>query len=179
MNRAFLLFLPAFVVGSSLAAQTTQASGANPAVSTVKQLWTGLTGYITQAAEEMPEADYAYRPTPAVRSFGQQIAHVAGAQNLICAAALGETTRSEDEIERTMTKKADIIAALKASTEYCARAYAQADAVTQQQKTQLFGQERTRFHALTLNATHNAEHYGNIVTYMRLKGMVPPSSRGQ
>ena len=176
MKRALLLLLPAIVAGSQLPVQT--ASSANPAVSTVKQFWTDITGFVTQAAEDMPEADYAYRPTPEVRSFGQLIGHIAGAQNLICANALGEPARSEDEIEKNVTKKADLIAALKASTEYCARAYAQTDAATQQ-LTQVFGRERTRFHALTLNTTHNAEHYGNIVTYMRIKGMVPPSSRRQ
>jgi len=70
----------------------------------------------------------------------------------------------------------ELVAALKASTEYCARAYAQTDKAAQQ-STKLFGQERTRLYALALNATHNAEHYGNIVTYLRMNGIVPPSSR--
>jgi uncharacterized damage-inducible protein DinB len=139
-------------------------------------LWQQLTEYITTAAAELPETTYAFRPTPEVRSFGQLIGHIAGAQYLICAAALGDPPRAEDEIERTRTTKADLLAALKASTEYCARAYAQRD-LTAQQSTTLFGQTRTRLYALTLNATHNAEHYGNIVTYLRLNGIVPPSSR--
>jgi len=149
---------------------------ANPAVETTRMLWQQMTGFVTQAAEDVPESLYSYRPTAEVRSFGELIGHVAGAQNLICGAALGEAGRSEDEIERTQTTKAGLIAALKASTEYCGRAYAQTDAASQQ-RTQLFGAERTRLFALTLNATHNAEHYGNIVTYMRINGMVPPSSR--
>ena len=129
-----------------------------------------------QAAEDVPESLYGSRPTAEVRSFGELIGHVAGAQNLICAAALGEPARTEDEVERSQTTKAGLIAALKGSTEYCGRAYAQTDAASQQ-RTQLFGAERTRLFALTLNATHNAEHYGNLVTYMRINGMVPPSSR--
>jgi len=68
------------------------------------------------------------------------------------------------------------VAALKASTQYCGRAYAQTDKAAQQ-KVKLFGQERTRLFALGLNATHDAEHYGNLVTYLRLNKMVPPSSR--
>jgi uncharacterized damage-inducible protein DinB len=153
-----------------------QAQAGNAAVSTVHSLWQQLTGHITTAAAELPESTYAYRPTPEVRSFGQLIGHVAGAQYLICAAALGDPPRAEDEIERTRTTKADLLAALKASTEYCGRAYAQTD-LAAQQSTTLFGQTRTRLYALTLNATHNAEHYGNIVTYLRLNGIVPPSSR--
>jgi hypothetical protein len=101
---------------------------------------------------------------------------VAGAQYLICSAALGEPPREEDAIERTATKKADLVAALKASTDYCNRAYAQTDAAAQG-KTRLFGQEQTRLYALTLNATHNGEHYGNLVTYLRINKIVPPSSR--
>jgi uncharacterized damage-inducible protein DinB len=113
-----------------------------------------------------------------VRSFGQLIGHVAGAQYLICAAAMGEPAGAEDDIEKSRTAKADLVAALKASTEYCARAYQQTDA-SAQQATKLFGQQQTRLYALTLNATHNAEHYGNLVTYLRINGMVPPSSRQQ
>ena len=151
-------------------------AGANPAVNTTRMLWEQMTGHITTVAEELPESTYAYRPTPEVRSFGQLIGHVAGAQNLICAAALGEPAKEEDEIERTRTSKADLVAALKASTQYCARAYAQSDKAAQGQ-TKLFGQQRTRLYALVLNATHNSEHYGNIVTYLRMNGIVPPSSR--
>ncbi len=167
-----------FLIPLALAAITTGAAAqqANPAVETTRMLWQQMTGYVTQAAEDVPESLYSYRPTAEVRSFGELVGHVAGAQNLICAAALGEPARSEDEIERSQTTKAGLIAALKASTEYCGRAYAQTDAASQQH-TQLFGAERTRLFALTLNATHNAEHYGNIVTYMRINGMVPPSSR--
>lgn len=151
-------------------------AAAGSAVGTTRMLWEQITGYITTAAEELPESTYAYRPTPEVRSFGQLIGHVAGAQYLICAAALGEPAREEDEIEKTRTGKADLVAALKASTQYCARAYSQTDQAVQGQ-TRLFGQQRTRLYALILNATHNGEHYGNIVTYLRMNGIVPPSSR--
>jgi uncharacterized damage-inducible protein DinB len=151
---------------------------ANPAVSTARMLWEPMVGYITSAAEELPESTYAFRPTPEVRSFGQLVGHVAGAQYLICAAALGDPPRKEDDIEKTRKTKAELVAALKASTQYCTRAYGQTDKDALQ-KTKLFGQERTRLYALGLNATHDGEHYGNIVTYLRLKGIVPPSSRRQ
>jgi uncharacterized damage-inducible protein DinB len=141
-------------------------------------LWEPMVGYITSAAEELPESKYAYRPTAEVRSFGQLVGHVAGAQYVICAAALGDPPRNEDDIEKTRKTKAELVAALKASTQYCARAYGQTDTAAQQ-KTKLFGQERTRLYALGLNATHDGEHYGNIVTYLRLNGIVPPSSRRQ
>jgi uncharacterized damage-inducible protein DinB len=172
-----LFLLVSLVAGLPLHAQARPAApAANPAVGTSRTLWTQITGYITTAAEELPESTYAYRPTPEVRTFGQLIGHVAGAQYLICGAAVGDPERTEDEIEKTRTTKAALVAALKESTAYCAKAYAQTDAAAQQ-PTKLFGQPQTRLFALALNATHNAEHYGNIVTYLRMNGVVPPSSR--
>ena len=162
--------------GTALAAQTEKPASGSPAVSTARMLWEQPTKYITTVAEELPESTYAYRPTPEVRTLGQLIGHVAGAQYLFCAAALGEPERQENDVEKTRTRKADLVAALKASTKYCERAYAQTDR-TAQQGAKLFGQERTRLYALGLNANHNAEHYGNMVTYLRLNGIVPPSSR--
>jgi uncharacterized damage-inducible protein DinB len=153
-----------------------RAQAGSAAVGTTRELWQGLAAYITGAAEDMPEAKYGYKPVATVRSFGQIIGHVAGSQYLICAAALGDPPRAEDEIEKSKTTKADLVAALKASTEYCKRAYAQTDAAAQGQ-TELFGAKRTRLYALGLNATHDGEHYGNLITYLRMNGMVPPSSR--
>src|SRR5688500_18231993 len=95
---------------------------------------------------------------------------------MIGATALGEKASNEDDIEKSTTTKAGLIAALRASTEYCQRAYAQSDAASEGATT-LFGRPSTRLRALVLNATHNSEHYGNLVTYMRIKGMVPPSSQ--
>lgn len=169
---AVLLLVSATPAMSQMAA----GAAANPAVSTTGKLWEQMTGYIVKAAEQVPESDYAFRPIPSVRTFGQLIGHVAGAQNLICGAALGEKLGGEDDIEKTKTTKADLTAALKASTGHCRRAYAQSDAASASM-TKLFGQDQTRLFALNLNTTHNAEHYGNIVTYMRIKGMVPPSSQ--
>jgi len=172
-----LLFTALSLAGAPMGAQAQAGNAsANPAVNTTRMLWEQLTAYITAAAAELPESTYAYRPTAEVRSFGQLVGHVAGAQYLICAAAMGEPPREEDEIERSRTSKAELLAALEASTKYCGRAYQQTDRAAQQ-GTKLFGQERTRLYALGLNATHNAEHYGNIVTYLRLNGIVPPSSR--
>jgi uncharacterized damage-inducible protein DinB len=175
MKRPFLSVL--VLAGLAGLAQAQQpAAPPDVAVRTVRDLWQSMTNYVTQAAAEVPDSLYAYKPVATVRSFGQLIGHVAGAQYMICAAALGDPPRGEDEIEKTRTTKTELLAALRASTEYCGRAYAQTDAAAQQ-RTQLFGQERSRLAALGINATHNAEHYGNLVTYMRMNGLVPPSSR--
>ena len=141
-----------------------------------KENWKGMITNVTAAADEVSEANYAFKPTPEVRSFGQLIGHVAGTQNLICAAVLGDKVPAEDAIEKTAKTKAALVAALKASTAYCEKAYAIAPAKFGE-SIEMFGGKQTKIAALTLNAVHDGEHYGNIVTYMRLKGMVPPSSK--
>ena len=184
MKNTLLVFALAAVLPSAAAAQAADlraappelAKPANAGVSAMRDVWKMMTDNVTAAAEEMPDSAYAFKPTPDVRSFGQLIGHIAGAQRLMCASALGEKAGSEDDIEKSMTTKAQLLPALRESTAYCARAYAQTDARASRM-TKFFGQDQTRFFALSLNAAHNAEHYGNIVTYFRLKGMVPPSSR--
>jgi uncharacterized damage-inducible protein DinB len=165
----------------SLTASSLPAQAAPPAadasVAAVRMFWQQVTNYVTQSAKDMPEDKYGYRPTPEVRTFGQLIGHVAGAQRMFCDIATGKTPSSEDDIEKSVTTKAGLIEALEASTAYCNAAYAQTDAATRA-PVDMFGQKVTRFHALVLNGSHNAEHYGNIITYLRINGMVPPSSRG-
>ena len=171
---AVLLAVPALTHAQQAAATAADPAGAGLAA--IRDQWKGVTDNVTKAAEAFSEADYAYRPVASVRTVGEMIGHVAGAQFSICAAALGEPARAEDDIEKSAKTKAALIKALKESTEYCARAYAQAPSATLA-STQLFGRSAPRMHALALNAVHNGEHYGNLITYMRMKGMVPPSSR--
>jgi len=178
MKRPVIVALLLAFPVSVLNAQTSDEA-ADQSVGTTRALWQQLSGYVTQAAEDMPEAKYGFKPTPDVRSFGELIAHVAGSQYMFCAAATGDSARAEDDIEKKkMTGKAELVAAMRASNEYCARAYHQTDDASAA-KVKLFGQEQTRLYALMINATHDAEHYGNIVTYMRLNNMVPPSSKRQ
>jgi uncharacterized damage-inducible protein DinB len=153
------------------------AGSENASVTAVRSMWEMMANYAVRSAEMMPDDKYSYRPTPEVRTFGEIIGHLAGAQDMICAVALGEQPPAEDAVEQAATTKAALIAALKASNEHCGRAYGQTDADTRA-AVQLFGRDATRFHALVLNATHTGEHYGNLVTYLRINGMVPPSSQG-
>jgi uncharacterized damage-inducible protein DinB len=172
MKLVRLLPIAWMALPTVVAAQTGSAGG----VSTQRELWKDITRNFSLAATEVPESLYAFRPAPTVRTFGQIVGHVAGSQFSMCAVALGEPARPEDAVERSKTTKADLVAALQASTEFCEKAYAQTDAVAQRQ-AELFGRMRTRLWILGLNAIHNGEHYGNLVTYMRIKGLVPPSSR--
>jgi uncharacterized damage-inducible protein DinB len=177
MTRSILLHgaLLAAVVVPASAQQQTNAPAAN-AVATQRQLWMDVTRSIQRAAEQMPEADYAFRPVESVRTFGQLIGHIAGAQNHMCGTALGESHGGEDDVEKSATSKAALVEALKASTAICEKAYAQSDVQAAGAVT-MYGRDRTRLYAIGMNTLHNGEHYGNIVTYMRMKGMVPPSSQ--
>jgi len=173
--RKTTLLLIALVVAAPALAQGMKGAPAPGAVETLRGNFNYVKGYILASADQMPEAEYAFKPTPEVRSFGQLVAHVADANNMFCSSILGESNPAPG-VEKSKTSKADLVAALKASYEYCGRAYALADADTGT-KFKLFGQEVNRLSALLMNTTHNWEHYGNVVTYLRLKGQVPPSSK--
>jgi len=134
-----------------------------------------VTAWIEHAAGKMPEEEYAFKPDPAVRSFGQILGHVADANYSFCSGVLGEKSPSPD-VEKTKNTKAELRAALHDAFAYCQRAY---DALTDAAATETikaYGQERNKLGVLWFNASHNLEHYGNLVVYMRQKGIVPPSS---
>ena len=137
-----------------------------------------IKGNVVKAAEQMSEENYAFKPTPDVRSFGQLVGHIANANYMICSMASGAANPSKADIEKTVTSKADLTKAVTDSFAFCE---AQFDAMTPAQSAEsikLFGgMTMPRLSALYFNTAHDFEHYGNIVTYMRLKGMVPPSSQ--
>jgi uncharacterized damage-inducible protein DinB len=127
------------------------------------------------AAEKMPEENYSFKPTPDVRSFGQIVGHVADSQYFFCALATGEPPQQKN-IEKTKTSKADLVAALKEAVGYCQKAYAGMTDAQGAQMTKLMNFDMAKLTVLSVNTAHMDEHYGNLVTYLRLKGIVPPSS---
>ncbi len=154
----------------------------NPIANGVRVAWDGAKRNLTRSAELMPEADYGFRPVDTVRTFGQILAHVAGANYVFCSAAKGETSpHAEAAFEKTATTRAQIIKALNESIAYCDAAYAALDDTRAGETVALpFGMGKgARSLPLILNTGHLQEHYGNLVTYFRIKGMVPPSSQGQ
>ena len=170
MLRVILAAAAVPAIVSSAAAQSLSATAE------ARTLWKSIIGNLNQAADELPESLYSYRPTPDVRTMGEMFAHVAGSQKMYCAMALGDKAPDEGDVEKTAKTKAAIVAALKESNTYCERAYAQSDDKVKA-SVDIFGQQRSRYYALIANASHDGEHYGNIVTYMRLNKLVPPSSR--
>ena len=171
-------------VTTSVQAQTTDGGfgeSASPSMaSVVKSMHAIIRRNLAEAAEAMPADEYAFKPTPEVRSFGQVIGHVAFGNFLFCAMAKGEPPPSATNYERTATDKAALVKALRDSLAYCDDVYA---ATTDANFSQLIkvpgpkgATESSRGSALVFNTTHNNEHYGNLVVYMRLKGHVPPST---
>ncbi len=160
----------------ALAITGTAQAQAGTAVSGVSTPYTVAKRFLTAAADQMPEADYGFRATEQVRTFGQLVGHVADANYLLCSIAAGEENPSKASFEKTLTAKADLVKALRDSFGYCDGKYVMADAKALEEAT-LFGMKTNRVGVLAFNAAHDMEHYGNIVTYMRLKGMVPPSSQ--
>ena len=145
-------------------------------VNSIKPLYEQFRGWIVSSAEQAPGELYSYQPTPEVRTFGKLIGHVAGANYIFCSGATGEANPNSANLEE-LTSKARLVEELKKAFAYCDGAYEMAESKAMEQTT-FFGQENTRLWVLNFNATHNAEHYGNLVTYMRINGMTPPSSQG-
>jgi len=130
---------------------------------------------LVRSAEKMPEENYNFKPTDAVRSYGQIVGHVADAQYMFCSVALGEKNPGL-KIEQTKTTKGDLVAALKDAVAYCDKAYDSMTDASGSQMVKLFDMDMPKLGALNINNMHDMEHYGNLVTYMRLKNIVPPTS---
>jgi uncharacterized damage-inducible protein DinB len=181
-NRLYLGFalLAVFPVGlfGQEASQTPAAPPANPITASEKGLYSFVSKAVIGAAEKMPEENYSFKPTPDVRSFGQLVGHVADASYLFCSQASGEAPVKKD-IEKTKTSKADLVAALKDAVGYCNTAFEGMTDAKGSQMVKFFDFNIARLSLFSLNTAHTDEHYGNMVTYLRMKGLVPPTSENQ
>lgn len=135
-------------------------AGASETAAAMQKGFGELSGWVTKAADMVPPDKYSYQPTATVRTFGQLIAHIADGQNYYCGRAAGEKIEWSDAVEKGGTDKATLVAKLKQSTDACNAAYG-----GNGQAGQLIG-----------NIGHTSLHYGNIITYMRMMGLTPPSS---
>ena len=138
-----------------------------------------MSNSVVRAAEKMPEENYSFKPTPEVRSFGQLVGHEADANFMFCSKAAGETNPYTASIEKTKTSKADLVAALKDAVAYCSKAFDGMTDAKGSEMIQMFSFHMAKLTILSLNTAHTDEHYGNMVTYLRLKGIVPPTSESQ
>lgn len=165
-----------FAQGSTPApAHTAAAAPVNPISASTNQMYTMLSGVVIAAANKMPEENYSFKPTPEVRSFGQLVGHLADSQYYFCSMVSGEEHPS-GSAEKTKTSKAELVSALKDAVAYCRSAYAAMTDAKGAEMTKMMNMDFAKLTVLAANTAHDYEHYGNMVTYMRLKGIVPPTS---
>ena len=170
-----LLSTPVFAQSQAPSAGKPEQPEANPFSTFNKFAYARIKTILVASAEKMPEDNYSFKPTDAVRSYGQIVGHVADAQYNFCSIALGEKSPGL-KIEQTKTTKADLVAALKESVAYCDKAYDTMTDAAGSQIVKIFNTDMPKMGALNINNMHDMEHYGNLVTYMRLKNIVPPST---
>jgi uncharacterized damage-inducible protein DinB len=149
---------------------------ANPLVDGAKLDYQMVKTFLMKSAEQVPENLYAYKPTPEVRTFGQILGHVAEDNYVICSAVAGEKPPVAN-IEKTLSAKPDLVKALGESFAYCDKVFNALTDAGAPAMVNFFGRPLAKLSVMTFNTSHDNEHYGNIVTYMRLNKMVPPSSQ--
>ncbi len=165
-------------------AQTGQKdSSADPLSSWLRNIYRGNRNNIARAADKMPEEFYGLRPgaQTEVRTYGRIIGHLANFNYMWCAQAKGEKNPGQGTDFEKLTSKADLVKALNSALAYCDGVYAaltDASGMQMVDVTQENGRQQRvlRMSLLIMNVFHNNEHYGNIVTYLRIKSIVPPSS---
>lgn len=148
--RIFLLIL---LLSISVAAQTPNEE--------VKKGFNEVNDWVVKAADMVPADKYNYKPTDTVRTFGQLVGHIVDSYNYFCAHAVGNKVEWLTPVEKGSTDKETMMPKLREAVGRCTAAY---DAKTSQ------------FGPLFANVGHTSLHYGNIITYMRMMGLKPPSS---
>ena len=173
-----LLGAPAFAQSGRAAQGSAPANAGAVLVRLAQGAWAGAKRNIVESAEQMPEASYSFKPVDTVRTFGQVLAHVADSNYFYCARSKGEPPPVPDgTVEKTATTKAAIVKALAESVAYCDAVYSSLTAATAADTVKAGQNEIPRVQPLFANVSHNVEHYGNLVTYFRMKKMVPPSTK--
>jgi uncharacterized damage-inducible protein DinB len=182
MSRRLIVVLCTVFIPASALAQTSDA-GFNDALSpsmasVVKAMHATIRRNLAEAAEQMPAEDYAFKATPEVRSFAQLVGHVIFGNFFFCSQAKGEAMPKTQNFEQ-LTDKAALVKGMNDSLAYCDEVYSATTDVNFNQLVTIAGAAKkqvSRGSVLVFNTTHNNEHYGNMVLYMRLKGRTPPST---
>ncbi len=141
--------------------------------------YASIKGFVLKSAEKMPAEHFGFQPTPDVRSFGQVLAHIVDANYLLCSPALGVESPNGSVMQKTENAKLGRDAMMQALTEsfaFCDKAYSALTEANLGEVVSLTTTRRPRIAVLWLHISHAFEHYGNLVTYLRLKGIVPPST---
>jgi uncharacterized damage-inducible protein DinB len=175
MNRLWIVPAAFFLAVAVAAAQTPPPAPQSLGLAEgLKRAWNGVKQNVTETAEKMPESNFGYKPTPDVRSFGEVLGHIANGNLLYCARAKGEMPPKGDA--EKITAKGDLVKALNDSFATCDAVFATLTDESLLEKVKNGQNEVARGVFIAAVVAHVNEHYGNLVTYMRLKGIVPPST---
>jgi uncharacterized damage-inducible protein DinB len=158
------------LLASSAAAQTSRTLSA-----AVTPQLTGITGFVVRAAEKIPEDKYSFRATPEVRTVQELFGHIGDALFGMCAAASGAKP-PRTGLEKSLKTKAETVQALKEGVAFCNTAVNGMDDQKGAESVPFYFGPTPRLSILYFVVAHTYEHYGNLVTYMRLNNIVPPSS---
>jgi uncharacterized damage-inducible protein DinB len=169
--RSWKLMAVVFVGGAALHAQEVPSL-----VAEAKQAYTSVKTNLLKAAEKMPAESYDFKPTPEIRTFGALMAHIADAQKRNCSAARGEMKQGT---AASKTSKEDLVAAMKDSIAECDAAFEALTDANANDLVKFRNGQRRRLAILVYNTGHDMEEYGYAAVYLRLKGLVPPSSEGR
>ena len=196
MKHMALTALAAISLSATLSAQNPPAPGSGQQqtppplpglVVELKNIYTGVQNNIVKSVEQFPAEKLTWQPTPAVRSWARLIGHITDDNNGACWALAGDAqappridTADNADSPANKLAKDDLLKGLKESVERCNKAFGAVNEANMAERNGASGR-RSKLGSLIYNTSHTNEHYGNIVTYMRLNGLVPPSSapRGQ
>jgi uncharacterized damage-inducible protein DinB len=169
MNRYYTILFAAALTGAC----ALQARAADPLSTEARQSYNGIKNNLIKMAEKVPEDSYSFKATPDIRTFGQLVGHVADAQMGTCSAVNGGIKSLGAS---SKTSKADLVAALKESSAECDKAFESLTDATATEMVKTRRGERTKLGTLVGVIAHDNEEYGYMAVYLRLKGIVPPSS---
>ena len=161
MKQAGFVLVVVLAAACSVFAQTQQGGTTNDVAPALKFGFKEVSEWITKAADMVPAEKYNYRPVQTVRTFGQQIAHVVDSYNYFCTRATNPKTEWSDATEKANYDKAALVQKLKQATDAC---------------NVVYGGDAAKAPPLMANIAHTNLHYGNVITYLRMMGMTPPSS---
>jgi uncharacterized damage-inducible protein DinB len=176
MKPKSLTTLALFFLALTVAAQAqTPATPPDP-TTPFKNFYNSTKKNVIGAAEKMPAEHFSFKPTSDVRSYAEIFAHILDTNYWACAALRGEANPNKDDLEKTLKTKDDVVKAVKASFEYCDGAMTSLTEANLHETFKNGARDVPKTSPLLLLIAHSQEHYGNLVTYLRLKGIVPPSS---
>lgn len=167
----FLMSGTAVLAGEPAAA----AAAKNPFTDHTRGVYEALQKIVITSAELMPEEKYGFKPVESVRSFGQILGHAAASQYYMCATVRGEKP-APPKIDASTATKAELIAALRAAFAYCDSAWAGMTDASGAEIVKFMTDDSPKLGVLSVNNVHTIEHYGNLIVYLRMNGLVPPTS---